>query len=90
MKGSGLLLLAVLKNKMKDCSFYGRKETKYTCTLCPNAVCNACAEPVAEDQIGYDEKNDRVGKCPRGECEKEDLVLLRRRSSWRKGLHRRE
>ena len=60
---------------MKDCSFCGWKETKYTCTLCPNAVCNVCAKPVAEDEVGYDEKNYRVGKCLRGECKMGDVCL---------------
>ena len=31
--------------------------------------------PVGEDEVGYEEKNYRVGKCPRGECKKEDSCL---------------
>ena len=46
-----------------DCKFCNRKNTKYSCILCGNRVCNVCAVRVDESQEGYDEQNYQVGKC---------------------------
>ena len=52
-----------------DCKFCNRENTKHSCVLCVNRVCNVCAVPVDETQKGYDEQNYQVGKCPNGACE---------------------
>ena len=52
-----------------DCKFCNRENTKHSCVLCGNRVCNVCAVPVDESQKGYDEQNYQVGKCPNGACE---------------------
>ena len=46
-----------------DCKFCNRKNTKYSCILGGNCVCNVCAVRVDESQEGYDEQNYQVGKC---------------------------
>ena len=52
-----------------DCKFYNHENTKYSCILFENRVCNVCAVPVDEAQEGYDEQNYYIGKCPNGACE---------------------
>ena len=59
---------------MKDWYICERKDTKYSCILCSNAICNVCAESAMYNEEGYDEDNYRVGKCPRGKCKKIDNV----------------
>ena len=53
-----------------DCKFCNRENTKYSCILCGNRVCNVCAGPVDKFQEGHDEQNYQVGKCSNGACEK--------------------
>ena len=55
---------------MKDCYICGRKDTKYSCILCSNAIRNVCAESAMYNEEGYDEDNYRVGKCSRSKCKK--------------------
>ena len=52
-----------------DCKFCSRENTKYSCILCGNRVCNVCAAPADESQEGYDEQNYQVGECPNDTCE---------------------
>ena len=52
-----------------DCKFCNRENTKYSCILYGNHVCNVCAVPVDESQEGYDKQNYQIGKCPNGACE---------------------
>ena len=42
------------------------------CILCSNPICNACSETAKSDGKGYNEDNYHVGKCPCGECKKDD------------------
>ena len=65
-------LLSDDRINMKDCCICGRKDTKYSCILCSNAICNVCAESAMYNEEGYDEDNYRVGKCPLGKCKKID------------------
>ena len=51
-----------------DCKFFNRENTKYSCILYRNRVCNVCALLVDASQEGYDEQNCQVGKCPNGTC----------------------
>ena len=60
--------------KMKDCYICGRKDTKYSCILCSNAIYNVCAESAMYNEEGYDEDNYRVGNCPHGKCKNIDNV----------------
>ena len=52
-----------------DCKFSNRVNTKYSCILCGNRVCNVCAVPVDESQEGYDKQYYQIGRCPNGACE---------------------
>ena len=52
-----------------DCKFCNRENTKYSCILCGNRVCNVCAVTVDESQEGYGEHNCHLWKCPNGACE---------------------
>ena len=58
-----------------DCKFCNRKNTKYSCILCGNRVCNVCAVPVDESQEGYDKQNYQVRKCLDGACEQMKIRL---------------
>ena len=51
-----------------DSKFFNRENTKHSCILYGNRVCNICAVPVDASQEGYDEQNCQVGKCPNGTC----------------------
>ena len=59
---------------MEDCYICGQKDAKYSCILCSNAICNACAESAKYNGEGYDEDNYHVRKCPCGKCKKIDNV----------------
>ena len=61
---------------MTDCYICGRENTKYSCILCDNKICNVCAESATNDEVGYDEENYRVGKCPSSKCRSEKSVKL--------------
>ena len=52
-----------------DCKFCNRENTKYTCSLCGNRICNICTVPVDESHEVYDEQSYQVGKCPNSACE---------------------
>ena len=56
-----------------DCIFCDRKETKYSCIICGNTVCNICSKVVNDEDEGYDEMNYRVGKCPRNMCKVKEV-----------------
>ena len=51
------------------------KDTQYSCILCFNPICDACAEASKSDENGDDEDNYRDEKCPRDECKKDDNML---------------
>ena len=44
-----------------DCKFCNRGNSKYSCILCVNRVCNVCAVPADESQEGYDKQNYQLG-----------------------------
>ena len=52
-----------------DCKFCNRENTKHSCILRGNRVCDVCVVLVDESQEGYDEQNHQAGKCPNGACE---------------------
>ena len=52
-----------------DCKFCNRENTKYSCILSGNRLCNVCAVPVDKSQEGYDQQNYQAGRCPNGSCE---------------------
>lgn len=52
-----------MESKCKICE----RETKYGCSSCGDRVCVVCSES-SEGEIGYNEENHRVGKCPQGKC----------------------
>ena len=52
-----------------DCKFCNGENTKYSCILCGNRICNVCAVPIDGSQEGYDKQNYQAGKCANGACE---------------------
>ena len=57
--------------------FCNRENTKYSCILCRNRVCNVCAVLVDKSQEEYDEQNYQVRKCPNDACERK--IRLKRK-----------
>ena len=44
-----------------DFKFCNRENSKHSCILYVNRICNVCAVPVGESQEGYDKQNYQLG-----------------------------